>query len=189
MDDNKAVSRKKTTIKKRNTNRINVNKLKNSDISVYIDDSNKSPGFKFKEAEVNGVPVRIEIGERDLKRDVYTVARRDTQEKMEVSADIDIVEYVVDLMDKIQINLFETAKARRDKMTYEVETVDEMRNIIDNNPGFIIADWCGNQECEVSLKEIGGLKSRCILEGEEPIHNCVVCGKNSKHKVVWGIQY
>ena len=163
--------------------------LKNNGISVYVDDSNKSPGFKFKEAEVNGVPVRIEIGERDLKRNVYTVARRDTQEKMEVSSDIDIVSYVKDLMENIQNNLFETAKARRDKMTYEVETVEEMREIIENNPGFIIADWCGDKDCEVSLKEIGGLKSRCILENEKPTHKCVVCGKESKHKVVWGIQY
>ena len=165
------------------------NALKVNNISVYIDDSNKSPGFNFKEAEVNGVPVRIEIGERDLKRDVYTIARRDTQEKYEVSSDIDVVDYVNKLMDKIQSNLYETAKARRDRMTYEVETVDEMREIINNNPGFIIADWCGNQECEVSLKEIGGLKSRCILEEEEPTHKCVVCGKEAKHRVVWGIQY
>lgn len=163
--------------------------LKAKDISVYVDDSNKSPGFKFKEAEVNGIPVRIEIGERDLKRDVYTVARRDTQEKMEVAADTDIASYVLELMDKIQSNLFKTAKVRRDKMTYEVESVDEMKEIINNHPGFIIADWCGDEACEVSLKEVGGLKSRCILEGEEPTHKCAICGKKAKHRVVWGIQY
>ena len=163
--------------------------LKANNISVYVDDSNKSPGFKFKEAEVNGVPVRIEIGERDLKRDVYTIARRDTQEKVEVNADIDVVSYVKDLMDKIQNNLFETAKTRRDKMTYEVESVEEMKEIIENHPGFIIADWCGDEACEVSLKEIGGLKSRCILEEEQPTHKCAMCGKEAKHRVVWGIQY
>lgn len=163
--------------------------LKAHNISVYVDDSNKSPGFKFKEAEVNGVPVRIEIGERDLKREVYTVARRDTQEKMEVSADTDIVSYVNKLMGEIQNNLYERAKERRDKMTYEALNVDQMRDIIENNPGFIIADWCGDEACEVSLKEVGGLKSRCIFEGEEPTHKCVVCGKNAKHRVVWGIQY
>ena len=165
------------------------NSLKSAGISVYVDDSNKSPGFKFKEAEVNGIPVRVEIGERDLKRDVYTVARRDTQEKVEVNADIDVVSYVKDLMDKIQSNLFETAKARRDKMTYEVESVEEMKEIIENHPGFIIADWCGDEACEVSLKEIGGLKSRCILEEEQPTHKCAMCGKDAKHRVVWGIQY
>lgn len=163
--------------------------LKSNNISVYVDDSNKSPGFKFKEAEVNGIPVRIEIGERDLKRNIYTVVRRDTHEKMEVAADTDIVSYVMKLMNKIQNNLYETAKFRRDKMTHEVKTVEEMKNIIKNNPGFIIADWCGSEECEVSLKEIGGLKSRCILEKEQPTHDCVVCGKESKYKVVWGIQY
>lgn len=163
--------------------------LKKNNISVYVDDSNKSPGFKFKEAEVNGVPVRIEIGERDLNKNIYTVARRDTQEKMEVAADIDIVSYVNDLMEKIQTNLYESAKKRRDEMTYETETKEEMKKIIDNQPGFIIADWCGDEACEVSLKEIGGLKSRCILEGEEPKHKCVACGKEAKHRVVWGIQY
>ncbi len=163
--------------------------LKDSHISVYVDDSNKSPGFKFKEAEVNGIPVRIEIGERDLKRDVYTVVRRDTQEKMEVSADTDIASYVLELMDNIQNNLFTKARKRRDEMTYEAQTVDEMREIIENHPGFIIADWCGDQACEEALKEVGGLKSRCILEGENATHKCVVCGRDAKHKVVWGIQY
>ena len=159
------------------------NSLKNAGISVYVDDSNKSPGFKFKEAEVNGIPVRIEIGERDLKRDVYTVARR------EVDVNTNIVEYVNNLMNEIQNNLYNSAKTRRDKMTYEVETVEEMRNIIENNPGFVIADWCGREDCEVSLKEINGLKSRCILEDEVPSHKCVVCGDEAKHRVVWGIQY
>ena len=163
--------------------------LQDSHISVYVDDSKKSPGFKFKEAEVNGIPIRIEIGERDLKRNVFTVARRDTQEKMEVSADIDIASYVLELMDNIQSNLFTRARKRRDEMTYEAQTVDEMREIIENHPGFIIADWCGDQVCEEALKEVGGLKSRCILEGEPATHKCVVCGRDAKHKVVWGIQY
>ena len=163
--------------------------LKENGISVVVDDSDKSPGFKFKESEVNGIPVRIEIGERDLKNDFYTVARRDTHEKMKVSCDVDIVSYVIDLMNVIQKNLYDTAKDRRDKMTYEVESVDEIREIIEKHPGFIIADWCGNQACEESLKEIGGLKSRCILENEVPKHYCVVCGKEAKHRVVWGIQY
>ena len=163
--------------------------LKKADISVYVDRSNKSPGFKFKEAEVNGVPVRIEIGERDLKNNIYTIARRDTQEKMTISTEADIVSYVKSLMDEIQRNLYNRAKNRRDSMTYEVETVEEMKNIIENTPGFIIADWCGNQECESSLKAINGLKSRCILEDEKPTHKCVVCGSDSKYRAVWGIQY
>lgn len=163
--------------------------LKDSHISVYVDDSKKSPGFKFKEAEVNGIPVRIEIGERDLKKGVYTVARRDTQEKMEVAEDIDIVSYVNQLMDDIQTNLYERAKIRRDAMTYEVQTVEEMSEIVQNHPGFMIADWCGEKQCEESLKDVDGIKSRCILENEKPTHPCVVCGREAKYKVVWGIQY
>ena len=108
---------------------------------------------------------------------------------MEVSDNIDIVKYVYELMDKIQNNLYDRAKARRDKMTYHVTTVDEIKKILDTQPGFIIADWCGNVECENALKEIGGLKSRCILENEKPTNKCVVCGKDSKYRVVWGIQY
>ena len=165
------------------------NLLNDKGISVYVDDSNKSPGFKFKEAEVNGIPVRIEIGERDLNKGYYTVARRDTQEKMQVLINDDIVNYVTNLLNDIQNNLYNRAKMRRDEMTYEAQNVEEMKEIIENHPGFIIADWCGNQECEVSLKEINGLKSRCILEDEVPVHNCVVCGKKAKHRVVWGIQY
>lgn len=161
--------------------------LRKSNISVYIDNSSKSPGFKFKEAEVNGVPVRIEIGERDLKRNVYTVARRDTQEKQEVSVDEDIVNYVKELMNKIQTNLYQTAKKRRDAMTYEVETKEEMKEIINNHPalgGLQLVIGVVIQPVKFQLKEIGGLKSRCILEDEKPIHKCVACGKEAKHRVV-----
>lgn len=163
--------------------------LKNAGISVYVDNSEKSPGFKFKDAEVNGIPIRIEVGERDLEKNIYTVARRDTHEKINVNCDIDIVSYVNFLMDDIQNNLYNRAKDRRDKMTYKAENVEQMKKIIENNPGFIIADWCGSEECESSLRDINGLKSRCILEDEKPDHNCVVCGKKSKYRVVWGIQY
>ena len=163
--------------------------LKNAGISVYVDNSEKSPGFKFKDAEVNGIPIRIEVGERYLEKNIYTVARRDTHEKINVDCDIDIVSYVNFLMDDIQNNLYNRAKDRRDKMTYKAENVEQMKKIIENNPGFIIADWCGSEECESSLRDINGLKSRCILEDAKPDHNCVVCGKESKYRVVWGIQY
>ena len=71
----------------------------------------------------------------------------------------------------------------------KIVCTEEQKKIIENNPGFIIADWCGSEECESSLRDINGLKSRCILEDEKPDHNCVVCGKKSKYRVVWGIQY
>lgn len=164
--------------------------LKQENISVYVDDSEKSPGFKFAEAEVNGIPVRIEIGSRDLNENKLTVARRDTREKMQIDVNTNIKEYIVQLMDDIQTNLYNRALNRRNEMTYEAHSIKEIENIMNTQPGFIKADWCGNEECELKMKEIKGLKSRCILENEQPIDGkCVVCGNDAKHLVVWGIQY
>ena len=166
------------------------NKLKSSGITVYVDDSEKSPGFRFAESEVNGIPVRIEIGERDLKENKITFARRDTREKITENADVDIVKIVNKLLEDIQNNLYNRALERRNELTYEVETIEQVEKIMNEKPGFVKAMWCGNEECELKMKEIKGTKSRCILENEKPIHNkCVVCGKEAKHLVVWGIQY
>jgi len=166
------------------------NKLKNAGITVYVDDSEKSPGFRFAESEVNGIPVRIEIGERDLKENKITFARRDTREKIVESANIEIVEFVNKLLDDIQNNLYNRALERRNELTYEAKTLEEVEQIMNTKPGFIKAMWCGDEACELRMKEIRGTKSRCILEGAKPISDkCVVCGKEAKHLVVWGIQY
>ena len=164
--------------------------LEKNNITVMIDDSDKTPGFKFAESEVNGIPVRIEIGKRDLENGNLTIVRRDTKEKIVVKKDINIVEFVESLMNDIQANLLEKATIRRDQMTYTAKNLDEVKNIMDTQPGFIHADWCGSEECEMKMKEIKGLKSRCILENEELITGkCVVCGESAKDVVVWGIQY
>ena len=164
--------------------------LKNNNISCYVDRADKSPGFKFAEAEVNGIPVRVEIGARDLENGVITIARRDTKEKYQVNSNIDIVEYVTELMATIQKDMFDKAKIRRDNQTYEAHTLEEVEEIMNNHPGFVKAMWCGNEECELKMKEIRGTKSRCILENHEHIDDkCVVCGKEAKELVVWGIQY
>jgi len=166
------------------------NNLKNAGISVKIDDSEKSPGFKFAEAEVNGIPVRIEIGKRDLDNDCITIARRDTLERMTVDKDIDIVSYVNELFDKIHDNLYEKALKRNESLTFTAKTLDDVKEIMDKQPGYIIADWCGSEECELKMKEIKGTKSRCILENHDKITGkCVVCTKEAKDTVVWGIQY
>lgn len=166
------------------------NKLNSNGISVYIDDTEKSPGFKFAEAEVNGIPVRIEIGKRDLENNTVTIARRDTNEKETVYLNTDITDYVNSLMKEIQTNLYNRALKRQKELTFEARSLDEVNNIMDKHPGFIKADWCGNLECEMKMKEIKGTKSRCILENEKPLTGkCVVCGKEAKHLVVWGIQY
>ena len=165
-------------------------KLNEKGITAYIDDSEKSPGFKFAEAEVLGIPVRIEIGQRDLANNHITLARRDTSEKMVVDKDIDIVEYVTNLLETIQKDMYNRALERRNNLTFEAKNLEEVEKIIKKQPGFIKADWCGKEECELKMKEINGIKSRCILEGEKPLTGkCVVCGSDAKDLVVWGIQY
>ena len=167
-----------------------VNALKAKEISYMVDDSEKSPGFKFAEAEVNGIPVRIEVGERDLNDNKIVLARRDTREKITCEADSDIASTVSDLLDTIQKDMYQRALERREKLTFEAHNLDDVRKIMDTQPGFIKAMWCGDEACEVKMKEIKGTKSRCILEYEKKIDDkCVVCGKDAKHLVVWGIQY
>ena len=164
--------------------------LKAKEISYMVDDSEKSPGFKFAEAEVNGIPVRIEVGERDLNANKIVLARRDTREKITCEADSDIASTVSDLLDTIQKDMYQRALERREKLTFEAHNLDDVRKIMDTQPGFIKAMWCGDEACEVKMKEIKGTKSRCILEDEKKIDDkCVVCGKDAKHLVVWGIQY
>ena len=166
------------------------NKLIENDISAYIDNTDKSAGFKFAEAEVNGIPVRIEIGKRDLEKGLITITRRDTKEKYQVSKDIDIVDYVKKLNDIIQNDMYNRALERRNSQIFEAHNLEEVEKIMNTQPGFIKAMWCGCEECELKMKEIKGTKSRCILENAEPIdEKCVVCGKEAKELVVWGIQY
>ena len=166
------------------------NKLIENDISAYIDNTDKSAGFKFAEAEVNGIPIRIEIGKRDLEKGLITITRRDTKEKYQVSKDIDIVDYVKKLNDTIQNDMYNRALERRNSQIFEAHNLEEVEKIMNTQPGFIKAMWCGCEECELKMKEIKGTKSRCILENAEPIdEKCVVCGKEAKELVVWGIQY
>ena len=164
--------------------------LKEQNISVTCDLTEKSPGFKFAEAEVKGIPVRIEIGERDLKENKVTFVRRDTREKIVQNSDLDVVSYVKELLDTIQNDMYNRALERRDNLTFVAHNLSDMENILNTQPGFIHADWCGDEACELKVKEIKGCKSRCILEDEKLIDGkCVVCGKDAKHHVVWGIQY
>lgn len=165
-------------------------KLDEMNITNFADFSEKSPGFKFAEHEVNGIPVRVEIGMRDLENNTVTLARRDTSEKITVPFNDDIATVISNLLEDIQSNLYQTALQRQNQKTFEARTLDEVKNIMNTQPGFIHAMWCGNQECELKMKEINGIKSRCILENKPHIADtCVVCGNKAKELVVWGIQY
>lgn len=164
--------------------------LESAEISYDIDKSEQNPGFKFAEAEVLGIPLRIEIGKRDLEQGLITLTRRDTKEKKQVPVDCNLLEEVNNMLKAIQDDMFARAKARQDKLTFTATNLDEFSKIMNTTPGFIKADWCGNPECECKIKEIRGTKSRCILENEKPLTGkCVVCGKPANNLVVWGIQY
>ena len=163
--------------------------LNENEIVTYVDNTDKTPGYKFAETEVNGIPVRIEIGPRDLDNNQITFARRDTGEKETINLSEDLVKFTKELLDKIQDNLYKRATERRDALTFKATNLEEMKNILDTQPGFIHADWCGNPECELKIKEIKGCKSRCITEEPLITGKCVCCGRDAKHHVIWGLQY
>ena len=167
-----------------------INSLLNANnIVSFVDKSEKSPGFKFAQHEVNGIPVRVEIGKRDLENGKICLSRRDTRERIQIDNDDNIVN-IQNLLDDIQSNLFNTALRRNQEKTFTAFTLDDVKDIMSKQPGFVKAMWCGDENCELKMKEIRGTKSRCILENEKPISDkCVVCGKKAKHYVVWGIQY
>lgn len=157
---------------------------------VGIDKSENSPGWKFAEYEMKGVPIRLEIGPKDIENGRCVLVRRDTAEKIEASLD-GLEETVAKLLDDISANLLERAKERRDKMTYEAHDLDEIKDIADNKPGFIKALWCESRECEDKLKEYVGITSRCMPLGmQEGISGkCVCCGKPAHKLVYWGKAY
>lgn len=163
--------------------------LKLEGITCSIDLSEKSPGFRFAEAEMRGVPVRIEIGPRDLAENKCILVRRDTLEKMKVSLD-SVVEEIIKLLLEIQNSMYLRAKIRRDSMTHSVSTLDEMKSLSEKENGFIKAYWCGNRSCEDKIKEETGITSRCIpFNGDDNNGKCLVCGNDAKHLVYWGKQY
>ena len=163
--------------------------LEGKGIRVTFDYSDKSAGYKFAEAEVKGVPLRIEVGLRDLENGNVTIVRRDTLEKEVIKLN-DVVNATMQRLEKIQDNLYNRALDNLKKRTYDAKNMDEVKKIMDEHPGFVNAYWCGDVNCELKMKEIKGTKSRCIIESRDyKDEKCVCCGKDAKHKVVWGIQY
>jgi prolyl-tRNA synthetase len=159
------------------------------DVRVKVDDSEKSPGFKFAEQEMRGIPVRIEIGPKDLANNQAVLVRRDTREKIFVSLD-EIETKLAELLKTIQSDMLERARAHRDAHTYNATTMEEMKDIADNKPGFIKAMWCGDRACEDAIKEQVGVTSRCMPFAQEHLSDtCICCGKPAKTLVYWGKAY
>lgn len=160
-----------------------------SGFRVKIDDTDKSPGWKFSESEMRGIPVRIEIGPRDIENNEAVLVRRDTNEKITVSLD-ELAAKTGELLDTIQREMLERAKAHRDAHTYEATGFDTFTQIIEEKPGFIKAMWCGSQDCEDKIKEVTGATSRCIPWGQENLSDkCICCGKPAAKMVYWGRAY
>ena len=156
---------------------------------VKIDTSDNSPGWKFAEYEMKGVPMRLEIGPKDIEKNQCVLVRRDNREKYFVSLD-NLETEIPKLLDTVQDGLFQAALARRANMTYTAKTLDELKDIADNKPGFIKAMWCGSRECEEKLKEYAGVSSRCIpFEQEHIADTCVCCGKPADKMLYWGKAY
>lgn len=167
------------------------NELKDrlSNFRVKVDDTDKSPGWKFAEAEMRGIPVRVEIGPKDIEAGKYMLARRDTGEKIECALD-EVEAKVGELLETIQKDMLERARAHREAHTYVAKNMEEMGDILTNTPGFVKAMWCGCQECEDKIKEQFAATSRCMpFEQEELSDVCVCCGKPAKKMVYWGKAY
>ena len=156
---------------------------------VKVDATDKSPGFKFAECEMRGIPLRVEIGPRDIENNQCVVVRRDTGEKITVSLD-ELEAKVAELLDTIQKDMLEAARAHRDAHTYTAKNWDEFVDIVNNKPGFIKAMWCGETECEENIKAETGATTRCMpFEQENLGDTCVCCGKPAKKMVYFGRAY
>ncbi|WBW99144.1 proline--tRNA ligase [Oceanirhabdus sp. W0125-5] len=158
-------------------------------VRVDLDDSDKSPGWKFSECEMQGIPLRLEIGPKDIEKNQAVLVRRDTRDKIFISLD-EVNEKVAEALDIIQKELLEKARVHRDEHTYEAQNINELKSILEETPGFIKGMWCGDRACEDKIKEETGATSRCIpFQGESISDTCVCCGKPADKLVIWAKAY
>ena len=154
-----------------------------------IDLSDNSPGWKFAQYEMKGVPLRLEIGPRDIEKNQCVLVRRDTREKTFVPLDA-LQEAIPRLLKEIHDNLIARALENRERRTHQATTMAELTALASGENGYIKAMWCGDRACEDKLKEQAGITSRCIpFEQEQLDDHCICCGKPAKHLVYWGKAY
>ena len=169
------------------------NELKNrltDSFRVKLDDGDQSTGWKFSQYEMKGVPVRLEIGPKDIENNSCVLVSRVTREKKFVSLD-NVEQEVAAMLKQVHDELVARARKNLEEKTFVATNMDEFLDIAENKPGYIKAMWCGEVGCEDAIKEkTGGVKSRCIPFVEDHLSDvCVCCGKPAKHMVVWGRQY
>ena len=161
----------------------------NAGFRVKVDDTDKSPGWKFSEQEMRGIPVRVEIGPKDIANGQCVVVRRDTREKLVVFLD-ELETKLAEILETMQSELLEWARKHQEEHTYTAVTYEEFQDIAEHKPGFIKAMWCGDVACEEKIKEDTTCTSRCMPFAQEKIADtCICCGKKAKTLVMWGKAY
>ncbi|WP_312281994.1 proline--tRNA ligase [Oscillibacter sp.] len=164
-------------------------RLADAGIRVKLDDSDNSPGWKFAEYEMKGVPLRVEIGPKDIEKGQCVAARRDTGEKVFIPL-AELETAAKKLLDEIHDNMYAMALKNREDNTFDIKTPAEAKAIAEGKGGFLRSKWCGEEACEVAMKEQAGVTSRCmplVQSGTEGV--CPVCGKSCKTDIFWGVAY
>lgn len=164
--------------------------LKAAGIRVKVDDSDNSAGWKFSEYEMKGVPVRLEIGPRDIENGQCVLVTRHNREKT-VANISDLVETVNERLTAVRDGLYQKALENRANKSYDCTTMEEItKTLEEKGDGFVYAMWCGDEACEDKVKEITGVGSRCIPNEQRHLSDkCVCCGKEARHMVCWGKAY
>ena len=165
-------------------------KIKSSGVRVKLDDTKNSPGWKFAEYEMKGVPIRVELGPKDIEANQCVIVTRHNREKTIVSLD-NLEQVIQDKLVEVRDGMFKNALENRENRTYACTSMDEIVKTLETNgDGFIKAMWCGDEACEDLVKEKTGVGSRCIPLAQEHLSDvCVCCGKPAKHMVYWGKAY
>ena len=166
-----------------------VDRLKAAGFRVKADVSDQSPGWKFAEYEMKGVPLRLEIGPKDMENNQCVLVRRDNGEKIPVSLDALETE-VAGQLDAVHNGLYARAKQNLDHNIYEIHSLEEAKTAIETHGGFLKSMWCGDLACELQMKEVAGVTSRCIPFAQEHLGDaCPCCGKPADKMVYWGVAY
>jgi prolyl-tRNA synthetase len=153
--------------------------LQSAGIRVTLDERDERPGWKFSEWELRGVPLRVEIGPKDIEKSAVLVARRDTREKQSLAMD-GLPTRIRQLLDEVQDSLLERARTFRDEHTQRVSTYEEFKQIMEGRPGFVIAPWCGSADCEAQIKnETQATIRNMPMKGLVPVGTCIRCDRKA----------
>lgn len=164
-------------------------RLAKAGVRVKMDDSDQSAGWKFAQYEMKGVPLRVEIGPRDIEKEQCCIARRDTGEKVFVPL-AQLEQTVEEMLTAIHDNLYHMAEENMESNTFDLTTWEEVKAMTENGGGFARTKWCGSEECEVAMKEKAGVSSRCMpLKQSDTTGKCPICGKECTTDIYWGVAY